>query len=949
MAKLSDMLSQDSAQKLQEYQKKQGGARKKHRKPPQKGRAVRIPDFVSIDLETTGLDKNRDRITEIGLVKYVQGREVDSFSSLVNPGIPIPPDIVELTGITDTMVAQAPPFAEIMDQVYRFIGRMALCAHKVDFDFYFLNEAFQRNGGKRIRNWRIDTLATARLLLDLHEGYALGKVARALGVSLEHAHRALDDARAGGEVALKLLPMIDDIPVETRVKLARFAPFSFVKKMLEYSVQGYGAEKSMQLQRKKFVVSPRAQGDPAELVSPQEVAELLQEKSPLAEKIPGFYSRPAQQEYAQEIAKSLNTGGVAVMEAGTGTGKTLGYLVPAALWAFRRGACVMISTNTKNLQEQLIQRELPKVATLLGDTFSYTLLKGKGNYVCIKAWNSFVSGETGSLAPHERDAVLPLIKWMDETETGDIEEQSFFNHHRMTHIWQLISAENRSCAGCPSYDACFMQQARLRAAHSHVVVINHALFYHDVMAHSSFTDGADALIFDEAHQLVPTGYHSLVTEIDSRRTAALVEYLQEIVNTLKGYKTDGVGRSFEERFSALTRAVKALRKNSTNFLSEVSLWLRKNRSHADDMSRGILQIRYEPATFARCEAGAGLILALTESIHCVESFVRSGIPALERGIALNELRVGLDRLRQYRADVHYLASADTAGHLFWAQGPEDGKWVKLTGTPLAVDSFLGDFWKHFAGPVVCTSATLSPDTTLDYFVHRAGLAEYTPKIQRYESHFAPESILPLVVKDAVDVRDTSSVDYILTVLADIKENTGKNTVVLFTNNALLEDVYHLFIQRYPQYKGAVFAQRISGNRTWIQNQMEEVEGAILLGSGAFWEGIDIPGAACEIVVIPKLPFPVPTHPIVRAISDDIDQRGGNGFMDYYVQEAVLRFRQGMGRLLRHRDDRGVFLVLDSRMIQKGYGKRFLRVSPVDFMEIESNAVSQEISRFLREE
>ncbi|MGM0443881.1 MAG: helicase C-terminal domain-containing protein [Fibrobacterota bacterium] len=948
MAKLSDMLSGESSKKMNSLRQKQkSGAPAHPRKhvPLYKRFRVRIPDFVSIDLETTGLNRQRDRITEVGLVRYIDGKETECFSTLVNPGIPIPPDITALTGITDDMVSQAPPFAEVMNDIRRFIGRLALCAHKVDFDFNFLNAEFTRNGAKTIRNWRIDTLSTARLLLNLDEGYALGKVARALDVSLENAHRALDDARAGGEVALKLLPMIADVPVHTRYKLAKFAPYSFVKKILETSVKGYSPAATPP-RDSKTPAEEKSAGDPEFLLSPAQIHEDFDAEGHLSTRLKEYYPRPDQRSYAEHVGRTLNSAGTAVIEAGTGIGKSLGYTLPAVRWALGRRETVIISTNTKNLQDQLMKQELPLAQSIVDRQCRCTVLKGKGNYLCLKGWESFLNGETGSLSPGEREAILPLIKWVDETKTGDIEEQNVFNHHRMKHLWQLISAENRSCRGCSHFERCFMQQARRRAHAADIVVINHALFFSDIVAETEFIGRAGAIIFDEAHQLVPRAYSTLTCEIDTRRVDALIEYAQETLNTLKGYRRQIDNALFERGITDLTKAVKRLRKNGGQFLNELMTWIGKHRDQADEIARGITALRYGAKEFYVYAGLSGLRIGLNDTIDMLEFIKRGGFTQLENSIAMNEVRGGIEQLRQFRADLEYLTESRSRGHIFWATAPrENPKWVKLSGTPLEINDLLRPFWERFPGALIFTSATLSPDRDLAYFSQRVGIDSRSPHTEVYESHFEPENIRALAVRDAPLPADAEYTDYLISTLRSTAE-LKRNTLVLFTSNMLLSSVYNGFVKACPEAAGRIFAQGISGNRSWIQEQMKEVEGAILLGSGSFWEGIDIPGAACEIVIIPKLPFPVPSHPITKALSDSVDAAGGSGFMDYYLQEAVLTFRQGMGRLIRHRDDRGVLVVLDSRMVNKSYGKRFLRASPSPFGKIDSDAIVPEIDSFL---
>lgn len=943
MAKLFELLSKEQSEKIDKMRAK-ATPEKKKKAPHSETFQVKIPDFVAIDLETTGLNKRGDRITEIGAIKYINGKEVESYSTLVNPMMPIPSNIVRLTGITDEMVSTAPTFEEIMGDLLKFIGRLAICAHRVDFDFNFLNAELERNGEKRLRNWQIDTLSTSRVVLDLKEGYALGKVARALKIPLKNAHRATDDARACGEIALRILPMLGELPPHTRKKLAHFAPFSFTKKILESSAKFVKGPEPKRNLPPITTVKPQDQVD--FLLSEKEVEEFFVEGGALDNHLDGYHFRPEQLSYATDVAKCLNSNSITAIEAGTGTGKSLAYTLPAAQWALSSNKRVVISTNTKNLQDQLAKKELPLIKEIIGNTFTYAVLKGKGNYLCLKAWDSFLKGETGSVSAREREAVLPLITWADKTQTGDIEEQNTFNTNFNKQIWQLISAESKNCAACAYQNDCFMLRAKKRALYAQVVVVNHALFYSDILTGSGFVGKADALIFDEAHQLESTGHRAMQVEIDTRRMDNMIDFVQETLHTIKPTSTSSEDEVFTAGIRNLRKVLKRLRKNSDQFLDELKTWISKNQNSAEELNNGIATISYSDRPFKNSGGLAGLRIALDECINELEYIKQIGHDALKESIAMNEIRTANEIVSQFRADLNYLAEANFDNNIFWASGPvENAKWVKITGATLDVDNFLGNFWKEYAKPIIFTSATLSPKEDMHYFLNRIGATPLEPIAKAYSAHFDLENSSFLALEDAPLPTDENYHIFVADTLESLQETHKKNILVLFTNNQFLQLVFEELILREELGQHNVFAQRISGNRSWIQEQMSEVEGAILLGSGSFWEGVDIPGEACEIVVIPKLPFPVPSHPLSKALADRAETEGRNGFIDYFMPEALLKFKQGAGRLIRHKDDRGVLLVMDSRIVSKPYGKKFRSLLPQECVQLPSSKLTETISRF----
>ncbi len=933
------MLSKEQSDKLAKLQKKEPKKQVQQRDTFH----VKIPDFVAIDLETTGLNRREDRITEIGMVKYIGGVEVERYSTLVNPMRPIPPYIVRLTGITDEMVAPEPLFSEVMEDVVRFIGRLAICAHRVDFDFNFLNAELERNGQKRLRNWQIDTLSTSRVVLHLEEGYALGKVARALNIKLESAHRALDDAKACGEIALKILPMLGELPSMTRKQLAAFAPFSFTKKILESSVRNV---KSQKVKRELPPIgTPITPQNKSFTLADEAVAALYRADGPLGSELRAYQEREQQIAYATDVASALNEQKLVAVEAGTGTGKSLGYSLPAAQWALERGQRVVISTNTKNLQDQLARKELPLVQKVVGKELRFAVLKGRGNYLCIKGWESFLRGETGAVSAREREAVMPLIGWVNSTTSGDIEEHPSFNPGFNRPIWQHISAESKNCSGCQFYSECFMQRARKRALASHIVVINHSLLFSDLIASSDFIGEAGALIVDEAHHLEATGHRTLQVEIDTRRLLSLVDYAQETLNSFKSISDKSGEDVLKHATSNFKKVVRRLRKNGEEFLSDITTWCLKHSGDAEEVNNNIATISYKEKPFRASGGLAGLRIALTDLIDQVSYIRQVAATELEESVLKGDLRSVDEMASQFRADLNYLANADTDEAIFWMALPvERPKWVKLTGATLDVDSFLASFWQQFGKPVVLTSATLSPRQKMSYFLKRIGAPEETASTS-YPPLFGADNAQFLALTDTPEPSDPNYHLLVADALEELKVHVKKNILVLFTNNQFLRDVYEELANRESVGPHEVFAQRISGNRVWIQEQMNDVEGAILLGSGSFWEGVDMPGTGCEIVVIPRLPFPVPSHPLSKALADRAEVDGRNGFIDYFLPEALLRFKQGAGRLIRHHDDRGALIVMDSRLSTKNYGKQFAKLMPQECQQIASQQLIPTVKAF----
>ncbi len=887
-----------------------------------------IPDFVAIDLETTGLSDRDDRITEIAAVRFIDGRECESYSTFVNPKRKIPAKITELTGITDEMVKDAPAFSDVMTKLLDFIGDLPLCGHQVDFDVDFLNAELKRANRPPVKNTQLDTAALSRMLIDGLAAYSLGSVAAHLNVALVNAHRALDDARASGFVAVELVPRINSIPPHVRRRMGQFAPYSFLKVLLIRGIP----DSVIPIENTPPLISPV----PIKTGMPEEPLPLARDavelffaaNGPLAQKLSGYSPRKAQQALAVACGNAISGAEIIVAEAGTGTGKSLAYLMPAAAWAVRNDARIFVSTATRNLQDQLAGKDLPLVSDIVPG-LRFCMLKGRSNYICVAKWRRFIAGEFGSLSMRERLGILPLIRWAEQTRTGDIEELGQFNRTWYARIWGLVNADGHSCRGrsCQLYDNCFLQQARMRAQCSHVVVINHSLFYAEVCAESGFLGKPAAIIFDEAHQLEQSGYRSLRTEVDSNRLTRTADQLALLEKPLE--LSDVIDKR-EERLGDFRKLLKRLRRSADQFEEETKAWANSENAKStttlgeDDQDFCIPCIN---KPFASSSGRAGLMVALSDAKDFLRE-IRMDFESKDKQkdhLCSDAQTVEL-RISQLRADLEYVGDASTEDHVFWVEGSFRKGWIKLCGVPLDLSTMLSQIWENHEGGMIFTSATIRAGESDSYFRTRLGLDALTKPVSfaAYPSPFIEDQVIRFGLAAGPLPDDPAFPTFVADAIAKLLFRTERNILVLFTANAMMMQVHELLRAHSGLPEGAsIFAQNFSGNRNVLLSKFKSTRKAVLLGLHSFWEGVDAPGESCEIVVIPRLPFPVPTHPLAAALAERAEKSERGGFFGYSIPEAVIRFRQGAGRLIRTIDDNGALVVLDTRMMNKGYGKQFI--------------------------
>ncbi|MBN2037053.1 MAG: hypothetical protein JW768_09955 [Chitinispirillaceae bacterium] len=940
MPRLSDLLSDRLKKELladvkKASEVKQQPTKHPHAFPGKKNREqanIPIPDFVAIDVETTGLDFSRDRVIEVGAVKFIGGKTSEEFSSFVNPEVPVPETITELTSITDNDVTNAPRFAAIADRLLIFVNDFPLCGHQIDFDLTFLNKELDRAGKKKLENQTLDTVLLSKIILEPGRRYSLQSVSKTLAVSLDRAHRALDDARATGEVALALIPKLAELPVPVRQTMAAAAPASFFKGLIFTSLGTTRPAVRVRPERVGASIPRLAQKEKAQAINKDAIKRVFSEQGSLSVRMPGFIPRKSQIDMAVEVTNAFNTHSFLVAEAGTGTGKSLAYLVPAAAWALENKTRVLVATRTRNLQDQLISKELPLVASLAGRPLRYTALKGRSNYVCLFRWEQLLHGEAGNLSLRERFAILPLIPWVESTETGDIEEQNQFNPKWFQKVWDLISADSHGCHGrrCPLYKSCFLQQARARALGSHIVVINHALFFSELCAGTSFLGEIGSIIFDEAHHLESSGHRHLRIELDTNRVALFTEELNGLVQFLGSAEGNN---EMLERAKELKSFLKQVRKRSQSFLHAIGEWASQQMPGHGPAE---YQIRYKDSAFSSHAEALSFdttLDGLKDRLHELKQKVAlASLPKKMLEPLREKLATCQERTSQLHADLKYLLAAQTDDHAFWAEGNLQKGWSKLCGVPLDIAGLLSQIWGQVEGSIIFTSATLSVARSSDYFTASVGLSDHAARTAAsvFPSPFKRHQAIMGALESAPDPDAPDYAAFVAAAIRDLHAGLQKNILVLFTANTMLSAVYQL-LKRTPDIdRQNILAQNLSGGRHALLEQFKERQRMILLGTDSFWEGIDVPGSACEIVVIPRLPFPVPTHPLVQALSEKTAALHGESFMSYAIPEAVIRFRQGCGRLIRSTSDRGALVVLDKRIVTKSYGRQFIRSLDADF-------------------
>ncbi len=640
------------------------------------------------------------------------------------------------------------------------------------------------------------------------------------------------------------------------------------------------------------------------------VEEAFAPAGPLARAIPMFEPRAGQVRMAAAVAAVFERGGVLLAEAGTGTGKTLAYLVPAILGRQR----VLVSTGTKNLQEQIFFKDIPALRDALGVPFTATCMKGRANYLCLHKLDRLNEGA----GPPVHDVFLPMIReWAAGTETGDRAELEDLPEDLP--FWSEVAATADTCLGseCPRYDDCFVTKMRQRAAASDIVIVNHHLLCADAAvrqnAYGEVIPACHRAVVDEAHQLEDIATQYFGYSVSTWRVEELARDVERALGAIV--------RSDRSAEADLAKAVERLRDLARAFFTELTFAVRgAARSRTEERVRVTSETLQSALDAAADLTGAIDILqgTLAELVRLEPD--QHLQPDEHQRVDQPDLDGLARRAGELRDELRILLRADDPAYVYFVE--LRGRGVFLRASPIDVSAIVRELLLDKMQATVLTSATLSVDGTFEYIRERLGIRDAAEVRLASEFDFETQAILYLPPR-MPEPRSDSFVAAAGREVVEILKRSQGRAFVLFTSYATMRAVQAIaeMALDYP-----ILSQG-TAPRSQLLRQFRETPHAVLFATSSFWQGVDVIGEALSCVIIDKLPFASPADPITAARIDAIRARGGDPFGEYQVPVAVLALQQGLGRLIRHRGDRGVLAVLDPRIRTKGYGRRFIASLP----------------------
>ncbi len=895
--------------------------------------------FVSLDLETTGLDPHADQIIEIGAVKF-RGQEIlGTFETYVDPRMPIPKFIERLTGINQNMIENAPLFPDVAYDLAAFLGEHPIIAHNVAFDIRFL-----LTKGLRLTNKTYDTWDLASVFLPKAMDYSLPILSKKLNINPGRSHRALDDAQTTRQLFLGLMAYASKIDPETIDRLELLSKKSGwnignLMQSLEGLTTGFPKHANFQRieEKLKQEVTRSNPRKSKELLDVEDMKSLVSSTGLMSQLFQGFEYRPQQEAMVTAVTKAFNEGRHLIVEGATGVGKSIAYLLPAMLYAAKNDVKVVISTNTINLQEQLLQKDIPRLKAILEtsglidrDQIRAVSLKGRGNYLCVRRWESLSNSD--QLNIDEARLLSKCLVWMQSTETGDRSEINLSRKERT--LWFRLSAGDKGkCPGLKD-GRCFLRLSRQRSETADIIVVNHALLLSDLTHGGGLIPSYDNLVIDEAHHLEDQATRQFGLQVSQEWGRESLDNLERLIQSILRLQS---GQTLSDNQWEYIRNAET--KIKMDIPKMLQLW---------DHTWSLL---YELMASYEREFSFGLQLRVTQSVRNQPKWDELEISWDNCSINLLQTQSRLEKLIQYLEDLDFgkglgldliISDLDTLldgmseirnrmDAIVGANNDERNiHWIAKTAVgALALNMAPLDIAPHLKSElidqkssVIFTSATLGTAGNFDFIRQRLGLDDVDELM--VDSPFDYRNAILLAVP--TDIPDPGAREYkskLVMGLDAISRVTGGHTLVLFTShNALREARDHLV--NFLEPNGIrVIAQGLDGPPQRVIQQFIDNPRSILLGTSSFWEGVDMPEGVLKALVIARLPFNVPTEPTFAARSEQFEEP----FNQYAIPQAILRFRQGFGRLMRRANDSGIVVIMDHRVMSKTYGQSFLNSLP----------------------
>ncbi|MFZ4827850.1 MAG: exonuclease domain-containing protein [Phototrophicaceae bacterium] len=906
-------------------------------------------ELVAIDLETTGFDPIQDKIIEIGAVITQDGKTIREFQTLINPNMPIPEVVSLLTGITQDDVVNAPYISEVIQQLKDFVGDRPIIGHNVGFDLSFLNtlDLFKNHTA-------LDTYEIASVLLPKATRYNLHHLTtQIVGFTLEDAHRALDDAQASSVLYWYLWDKAKALPLPIAQEIIQAGsglswyglPFfqALVNTQdLPSSLPSQTAKYESTIAGSQQVIENRL--TPREALSVAEVNAYFEPDAQLATLLDGFLPNDAQRTMVEMVTDALNSDGKMLIEAGVG--RTWAYLIPSMLSSVRNNERTIISVAGMESLTRLLEHDIPILQSLLADKSpKSTVLLESVHYLCLQKFALLKQRGPTSI---EELRVLAKILVQQLEEPVHLRSQISLRGSSEYEAWrQISSATSTGClkneCGGTSGIACPLYHAYQEAGHAHLILTNHAVLasMNDSHDEAMLPPSTHNLIIDEVNRLEDAVTDALTHHLDEKLLHAVIV---DLVDAKRGVLTllstsiqqSDIPEQKQKRVLEYIIDVKNVAKETNGHVRDVFVALQrflqehiKNTQDNYNLARIIerdLQNSYFEAVRQKWSTLSEYILGLLDAIQTLDEVIQQLQSYNFKSYSTHRstLESSQKTLQHCHDTLANFMQAQIVNDVRWLSWSEHFKEIVLHSAPLQVSTLLEKrIWQQYPS-IVLTGSTLTTTGSFDYLKHRLNASRF--KSKDVGSPFSyHDRVLILTPKDMPDIQNAKRYQATIErIIIEIATALGGKTMALFTGYAQLRQTSRGIAPRLKLGNINVLDQSDGTSASALVEGFQGNTPTVLLGARMFWEEIEIPsGDFFQALVIPKLPFPVPSDPKIASRSEQYT----DSFLDFMLPEAILKFRQGFDKLIRGQNDRGVFIILDNRLTTKRYGAQFIDSLP----------------------
>lgn len=924
--------------------------------------------YAIVDIEATGGSVGADeRIIQFACVLLQNDEVIHTFETFVNPGRNIPRNIKQLTGISDKDVRRAPYFEEIAPIILRLLKDTIFVAHNVGFDFRFLNEQLRLHDFAPLDIPAVDTVELTQIIYPALDSFQLEDIAGSLGYDLFDAHDALADAKATVHVFKELFKKASKLPLVTLEKLEMLSSSTTHDTSLFFTeALDYARKFKAPLANDLVVVNQVAMKKPKEFHNNEIIDKNLKYPSSKEEKEKYLYPNHSYREVqakmmdlVYEYLKSDFSLEKLTIEVPPGVGKSLGYLFPASFLATPE-APIVISTYTTVLQDQLVNETIPALEEMLNRELKTTLLKSSHHYLSLSIFERWLNKITAD--DSEAYLCMRVLVWLTETRTGDLSEINAGSHLDLV-FWQEIRATKNQYIDDYWQEYDFYERIRKTSSSSEIIITNHHYLAYDWKSEYPILNNLENLIIDEAHHFADVATQSSTISLKGTEITNQLEKMGSLSNETGIFELISYLYSKNQikqyDMQVLARTTSALSEIWNNFYEDLLEYFSKQElSQRKDSNFIEYEYELDFLTLKQKKWRKNLLRVAEEFILTSQKVSRKAYEYFEElndehQLLLIELGSLTTYIKEWHTRLKHTLTFDTSSPkaLRWASFLPDKmkdtfrlhvlKWGEQ-------NSFVDYLATH--SKIIFTSSTLSFQNSEEYF---SGQLKHLPlQFHQLESPFDYGNQVKLMLpENRIHPKEVQKNEYpkqLAENISQILSQTKVNTIVLFRSLAVLEEVYEILRVDKRLLDHLLLAQSISGTRNRILKNFKRNKPAVILGADSFFEGIDLPDEELELVILTRLPFPAPNTPLTRSKTDYLKDQGIHPFMGELLPQAILKYKQAFGRLIRNDSDRGVMVVLDDRILSASYSKIFIEALPKGVpMEIyPNNQLGEEIQRFL---